>query len=102
MADLPRSGPAVRELDLPLPPSRMPMLRAGRPLKRWRYVGVYGPDLMLCAAEVRIGPLRQQWWAAATPDCDLLGRTSLRSAGVTMNGSRVRVASRGARIELEV
>ena len=29
---------------------------AGRPLKRWRYVGVYGPELMLCAGSARIGP----------------------------------------------
>jgi hypothetical protein len=34
-----------------------------RPLKAWRYVGVYGPDVMLCAAIVRIGPARQSFWA---------------------------------------
>ena len=33
----------------------MPLLRAGRPLKRWRYVGVYGPELMLCVGEARVG-----------------------------------------------
>ena len=45
------AGPA----GLPLPPGRMPLLRGGRPLKRWRYVGVYGPELMLCAASGAIG-----------------------------------------------
>ena len=40
-------GPAVRYLGLPLPPERMPLLRGGRPLKRWRYVGVYHPDVMV-------------------------------------------------------
>ena len=102
MVDLPRSGAAVRELGLPLPPARMPLVRAGRPLKRWRYVGVYGPELMLCAAEVRIGPLRQQWWATARPDGALLGRTSLRSAGVRLDGGRMRVTSPPVRIELEL
>jgi hypothetical protein len=102
MDELPRSGPAVRGLDLPLPPRRMPLLRSGRPLKRWRYVGVYGPELMLCAAQVHIGPLRQQWWAAATPDGAIRGRTSLRSAGVRMNASHLAVSSRDVRIELEL
>jgi len=41
----------------------MPLRRDGRWLKRWRYVGVYGPRLMLCAGEARVGPTRQVWWA---------------------------------------
>jgi len=41
----------------------MPPWRAGRMLKRWRYVGVYGPEVMLCAGSARIGPARQTWWA---------------------------------------
>jgi hypothetical protein len=102
MDNLPRSGPSVRELDLPLPPARMPLLRAGRPLKRWCYVGVYGAELMLCGAEVHIGPLRQQWWAAATPDGALRGRTSLRSAGVNVDASGLRVADGDARVEVEL
>ena len=28
----------------------MPVLRGGRPLKRWTWVGAFGPDVMLCAA----------------------------------------------------
>jgi hypothetical protein len=48
---------------VPLPPDRMPLLRGGRPLKRWRYVGAYGPDLMLCAARGRIGVVPFAWWA---------------------------------------
>jgi len=43
---------------LPLPPVRMPAWRGSRPLKRWRYVGVYGPELMLCVGHARIGPGR--------------------------------------------
>ena len=41
----------------------MPLVRGGRLLKQWRYVGVYGADLMLCAGAARIGPTRQVWWA---------------------------------------
>ena len=41
----------------------MPLVRGGRPLKRWSYVGAYGPDLMLCAANGRIGVIPFSWWA---------------------------------------
>src|SRR4051794_41953929 len=34
-----------------------------RILKRWRYVGVWGPDLMLCAGVVRVGGVPQSFWA---------------------------------------
>jgi hypothetical protein len=38
-----------------------------RPLKRWRYVGVFGEQLMACAAQVQIGPARQTFWALHLP-----------------------------------
>ena len=66
--DLPVRGEGVRALGLALPPARMPRLRGTRPLKRWRYVGYYSADLMLCAADARIGPVPQRWWAVAEPD----------------------------------
>src|SRR5919204_1535191 len=39
------------------------MLRGARLLKRWRYVGIFCEHLMACAAQVRIGPARQCFWA---------------------------------------
>lgn len=41
----------------------MPPRQGLRPLKAWRYVGIYGPELMVCVASVRIGPVRQAFWA---------------------------------------
>jgi len=41
----------------------MGLLRGGRPLKRWRYVGVFCEELMACAALVQVGPARQSFWA---------------------------------------
>jgi uncharacterized protein DUF2804 len=49
----------------------MPLLRRGRPLKRWRYLGVYGPELMLCVGDARVGGIPQRWWAVALPDGSL-------------------------------
>ncbi len=58
-------GPGGRDPIPPvaLPPDRMPLLRGGRPLKRWSYVGAYGPELMLCAASGRVGVVPFSWWA---------------------------------------
>jgi hypothetical protein len=95
MQDLPVRGAGVRELGLRLPPGRMPPFRRGRPLKRWRYVGVYRPDLMLCIGDARVAGVRQRWWAVALPDGSLFeGRGGVRLA-------RGRAEAGGA-IELEL
>jgi hypothetical protein len=31
--------------------------------KSWRWVGAFGPDLMLCVAHARVGPIGRSWWA---------------------------------------
>lgn len=98
----PTRGAAVRELGLALPPQPMPGWRGGRPLKRWRYVGVYTPELMLCVGDARIGPVPQRWWAIALPDGDLRERTTFGRGGVAVSGSHLRVQARGVRIELEL
>src|SRR6202011_4987713 len=48
-----------------VPPTKL--FRGARPLKRWRYVGVFGEELMACAAIVQIGPARQSFWAVHLP-----------------------------------
>src|SRR5215218_9805511 len=77
-------GSGVRQGDRVLPPERMPHWRAGRPLKRWRYVGVYTPELMLCVGDARIGPVPQRWWAIALPGGELRERTTFGDGGVTI------------------
>jgi Protein of unknown function (DUF2804) len=41
----------------------MRLFRGTRPLKRWRYVGVFGEQFMICAASVQVGPAHQTFWA---------------------------------------
>jgi hypothetical protein len=102
MRTLPVRGPVVRRLGLRLPPDRMPLLRRGRPLKRWRYVGVYRQDLMLCVGEARVAGLPQRWWAVALPDGRLFERTSARRIGLDLAPGRVLVARRDLSIDLEL
>ena len=102
MSQLPARGPRVRELGLALPPDPMPMWRRTRPLKRWRYVGYYARELMLCVGDARVGPIPQRWWAIAEPGRAIRQRSSLGSAGMRLRGSQVRVESDGVRVELEL
>ena len=91
-------GPAVRELTLPLPPGRMPRLRSRRPLKRWRYVAVYRPELMLCVAHARVAGIGRHWWAVAEPD----GALHEGSRGVRMVAGRACVRDGEVEIDLEL
>jgi hypothetical protein len=72
-------------------------------LKRWRYVGAYGPELMLCAGDAHIGPLRQRFWAVATPDGKLRERTALLgSGGARLSGPELAIDGPGVRARLRV
>lgn len=93
----PAARPA-RRAAVRVPPARMPLLRAGRPLKRWRYVGVFSPELMLAVADVHIGPLAHRFLAVARRAEPIVVTTPLR--GISLSGSRVRVRSRVAQIDL--
>jgi len=47
---------------LPLPPQRMPLRRSGVWRKRWRYLGAFCDELLLCAARIQVGPVGQTFW----------------------------------------
>lgn len=96
-----RGDGTARPAGLPLPPARMPLFRDGRPLKRWRYVGVYGPELMLCAAGVRIAGIPQAFWAVLDrASGELLGRTVFTPRLVAVGDGRLSVHGRGVEIDL--
>jgi Protein of unknown function (DUF2804) len=99
---LPQRGAGVRPLGLALPPARMAAFRAGRPLKRWLYVGVYTPELMLCVGEAHVAGLPQRWWAVALPDGRLFEQTTQRRGGLRLSLGRVEVEANDVQIELEL
>jgi hypothetical protein len=63
IAGLPWRGPGEDRPDLPLPPGKVPIRRDGVWRKRWRYLGAFSEQLMLCAARVQVGPVGQTFWA---------------------------------------
>src|SRR5690242_9154854 len=87
----------------PVPPDPMPLWRDGRPRKAWRYVGVYGEDVMLCAGIAWIGPAPQAFWALWDRRTRRLHeRTAWLSRRVRLPDGRVRVRDRGVEIDLRL
>jgi hypothetical protein len=76
------------------------MWRGTRPLKRWRYVGVFCDEVMLCAGVAQVGPLRQRFWAVAEPGRPITGRTTIGPGGVQVDDSHVTVNGRDVRIDV--
>jgi hypothetical protein len=92
--------------DRPVDLARMPLVLHGRPRKRWRYVGVFGERLMLCAGVVQVGPVGQTFWAVwdrerrALHERTRLGRAGRRA--VALPAGAVRVRDGAVRAELVV
>jgi Protein of unknown function (DUF2804) len=86
------------------------LIRRGRPLKRWRYVGIFTEEFSACAALVQIGPARQSFWALHLREGTLRERTRMlpRRGEVLLSpaggGSpgRMRIADLGVELELEL
>jgi hypothetical protein len=103
ISGIPWRGPGAGRPELPLPPGPMPLWRDGAMRKRWRYVGFYGAELMLCAARAEVGPTGQCFWAVWAPELGLeLDHTSLRpgSREVALDGSRLLIDAPGLHAEL--
>jgi len=76
-----------------------------RILKRWRYVGVWGPDLMLCAGIVHVGGIPQSFWAVWDRERGVLHertRTRLGRVGIAEHGAGIRDERVRASLAIEV
>ena len=80
-------------------PDSLPLFRGTRPLKRWRYVGVFGERFMICAASVQVGPARQTFWAIYERANILTGAASGAQAGGVLV-ERTRLIPRRGALEL--
>jgi hypothetical protein len=81
----------------------MPSHDRGRPLKAWRYVGVYGPELMLCIGAVRIGRAHQAFWAVWDREQHRLHeRTTLGRGRVRLEAGAARVLDGAVLLDLRL
>jgi hypothetical protein len=79
----------------------MPLVRGGRPLKAWTWVGAFSPALMLCAARVRVGPVPVAWWAVWDRTSGrMLERNARGHGGVEVDEDRLRIDGRTVRAEI--
>lgn len=83
---------------------RLAAWRGTRPRKAWRYVGIYGPEVMLCAGLVRVGPAPQSFWAVwDRRDGVLRERTRFAGGGrVVLADGAMRVRGRGVEVDLRL
>lgn len=83
----------------------MPAWSGTRPLKRWRYVGIYAESLMLCAGVVHVAGMPQAFWAVWDRRARLLRQRTrvLRTAPVQVAADAVDVrdAEYGIHLRLE-
>ncbi len=91
--DQPYRGSGVdRPQHLPLPPATLPLFRAGRLRKTWRYVSLWSPELMICVGRVAVGPVRQEFWAVwDRAERRLWERTRLVPCCVQLTPGRIHV-----------
>ncbi len=69
--------------------------------KKWRYVGVYGEELMICAAVVHVGPAAQTFWAVWDRKTQTLHEgTHMRNTAVKVPDGRLLVKDKGVEIDL--
>lgn len=101
-------GPGPERPALPIPPARQPLLYKGLMRKKWRYVGYYGGDVMLCAGIARIGAFSHTFWSVWDRQAEngrgkVFEHTRLRPGRpeVVMDGARVAVRTDQVNAELE-
>ena len=111
----PPPAPVISGAERPLPGANG-LFDGMRPLKRWRYVGIFGEQLMACAARVQIGPAHQSFWALHLPGQGTMReRTRMRPRsgevelieGAWQDGGaprpgRLVIRDRGVELELEL
>lgn len=70
-------------------------------MKAWRYVGVFGPELMLCVGQVRIARARQTFWAVwDRANQRLYERTVIGHGGLTLATGYAHFADKDIAFEL--
>ncbi len=102
--DRPYRGPAAdRPVGVPFPPEAMPLYRAGTLLKRWHYVTFWSPQVVLCANQVHIGSIAQEYWGVLDRTTQhFVQRTNYVTRKVVLSPGRLRIVERDVGVELPI
>jgi hypothetical protein len=94
-------GEYLRRVD----PASLPLFDHGQLRKRWRYVGVFADEVMLCAARAEVGPLTQSFWVLLDRESgQQWNHTALvpGSREVVLDGPRLEIDGPGLRASLRI
>jgi len=98
-----RGSGADRPVGVPFPPAPMPPRWAGTLLKRWHYVTFWSPAVVLCANQVHVGPIAQEYWGVLDrADKRFVQRTNYLTRKVSLSPTRMRIGERDVAVDLPI
>ena len=98
-----RGSGADRPVGVPFPPEAMPLYWAGTLLKRWHYVAFWSPEVVLCANQVHIGPIAQEYWGVLDRTAShFVQRTNYVTRRVAVSPARLAIVERDVGVELPI
>lgn len=86
-------------------PASLPLFEHGQLRKRWRYVGLFADEVMLCAARAEVGPLTQSFWVLLDRQSGQQWAHSALLPGskeVTLDGPHLEIDGPGLRASLRL
>jgi uncharacterized protein DUF2804 len=86
-------------------PASLPLFEQRQLRKRWRYIGLFAEELMLCAARAEVGPLAQSFWVLLDRRTGQQWNHTALAPGskeVTMEGPRLEIDGPGLRASLRL
>ena len=96
-----RGDGSDRPTGVPLPPQPLPLFRAGQLRKSWHYTSFWSGELSFCAAQVRVGPLQQEYWGVWDRSAGQFRQAShIFGSRVQLESNRVRVADGDVQIDV--
>jgi len=98
-----RGSGADRPVGVPFPPEAMPFYWAGTLLKCWHYVAFWSPEVVLCANQVHIGPIAQEYWGVLDRTAShFVQRTNYVTRRVAVSPARLAIVERDVGVELPI
>ncbi len=86
---------------VPFPPQHLPLLRSGQLRKRWHYISFWSRELSFCAAQVKVGPLKQEYWGIWDRAAGHFRQGShIFGSCLALESNRVRVADGDVQIDV--